>query len=130
MDDDGITFDDGENYSINQDDKITFKSIVLNHVNRTIRLLSEGDGLYKEQQFITSVGLLADLLHFQYDDDMKKNEQLIRDKLKNIKTTNNNPFAKNINNDDEIIKINMEYFRYLCDFLGRTNYLTLGTIED
>lgn len=141
-------YEDAEDYNPQSKDKITFKSIVLEHVKRIVWQRSE-------RQFENSAEstlVLAALLHSRYDDEMKKAEaELYKTEQYFMQKTNSTPhytneegheiyintnsnLTKQVQKSNEISALKIEsckkLFSALCDFLYRKGWLEFGSIED
>lgn len=143
------SFIDGESsFGGGKSDLLSFKSILMRHLERITRLASvEFKGGYNQQKtipvagtlmqqdvyvadtrecYINAVENLADLLFPHFDDEMRADEGEFN--------------AEIVKKDDEIEdddkfknekrKIIRKLFRSLCSFLFREKYLEIGSYED
>lgn len=143
------SFLDGESsFGNSNSDMLSFKSILMRHLERITRLSSvEFKGGYSQKKtipvagtlmqqdtyvadtrecYINAVENLADLLFPQFDEEMKKDEEKY---VKEIEEKD-----KSIKNDDQFKnekrKIIRKLFRSMSCFLFREKYLEIGSYED
>jgi hypothetical protein len=152
--DDNVKFMDAESYSGGQNKDITFKQIVLQHVNAISGYASkEMRGSYYEDKvakggfvqhvyvpdtrdvYSNSVNYLADILFPHFDKEMREAERFtiaeFDRELKKIRE------LKDVSDDtktQEYSQMNFrnkrKLFRHLCSFLHRIKYLDLGMLEE
>ena len=153
-----IFLDTTENYVAGyNNDKITFKQIVLEQLNRIIKLGSVEfrKGGYEERTSISNgivnvnkiyiedtrevysnaVRQLSNCLLPHFDKQMSKEEETYRTELKKSyeelnKNSNINYEIKMHNYRNNKKELTEELFRNLCCFLCRMNYLDMGFAED
>ena len=143
------SFIDGESsFGTSNSELLSFKSILMRHLERITRLSSvEFKGGYSQQRtipvagtlmqqdtyvadtrecYINAVENLADLLFPQFDAEMKKDEEKF---IKEIEEK-----SKKIDDDEEFKnekrKIIRKLFRSISGFLFREKYLEIGSYED
>ena len=148
-----IKFQDAESYS-SQSKDITFKQIVLQHVNSISGYASkEMRGAYYENKaskggFITqvyvpdtrevysnAVNYLADVLAPHFDKEMEEAEKRLEDEGKNeyndIKDSDKNSDDLKVQKISNLRQLNKrKLFRELMRFLYRKNYLDMGMLEE
>jgi len=142
-------FLDGESsFGSSNSELLSFKSILMRHLERITRLSSvEFKGGYSQKRtipvagtlmqqdtyiadtrecYINAVENLADLLFPQFDEKMKTDEEKYVKEIEEISNT--------IENDDtfknEKRKIIRKMFRSMSEFLFREKYLEIGSYED
>lgn len=129
-------FEDSDDFSFTKEN-VTFESIVLDQLRKCIHLRSSG----KLDNYIEAVISFSDLLHFHYDDIMKKAEEEYHKQEQNImnkKKTDFSDYGIRMTNTHKEEESNFEtlqfyivnkFFRSLCDFAGRKKYFAKGKIE-
>lgn len=148
-----IKFQDAESYS-SQSKDITFKQIVLQHVNSISGYASkEMRGAYYENKaskggFITqvyvpdtrevysnAVNYLADVLAPHFDKEMEEAEKKLDDEwrkewndIANDDKNSENSKVQHVNDSRQLNK--RKLFRGLMRFLYRRNYLDMGMLEE
>ena len=143
------SFIDGESsFGSSNSELLSFKSILMRHLERITRLSSvEFKGGYSQKRtipvagtlmqqdtyiadtrecYINAVENLADLLYPQFDAKMKEDEEKYIAEIEEK--------SESIENDDlfknEKRKIIRKMFRSLSEFLFREKYLEIGSYED
>jgi len=152
--DDNSIIDESENWNSGQK-SFGFKDIVMRQLQKVVSNMSqemrEGFNIYSQsspsgtpqklryvgdsrKELRNSIDVLHDLLLAKFDDEMKKQSELLYDEYE--KYFNKYNHISNIKDDDRaefwriVLKIYRKLFQHLCLFLERLGWLEAGALED
>lgn len=151
-------FVDAEQYQGEGVEKLSFRSIILEHLRNIAKYSSvEFRGGYFENKlvgshgasqqvyvpdsrdvYINAVDVLSDMLYPHFDDELKQAEEVLNQELSDTYQK----YRKGVNDDElsqeslhqqwrfDKLSLKRKLFRHICSFLYRKKYLELGSFEE